>query len=137
LWNTEYPQRIAHKSLAELEKYLDSLGDPMHILVLSPDNELMGWYVDFTRKDGKWFAMVLNSRIQGMGIGRKLITQAQKRNKELNGWVVDGSHDLKQNGQYYISPIEFYRKMGFEILSGVRLETKKISAVQIRWTIKN
>ncbi|NER12033.1 GNAT family N-acetyltransferase [Leptobacterium flavescens] len=133
LWNKEYPVKLRLETFNDLENYLSELEDPHHILLIDADKELKGWYVDFSREDERWFAMILNSELQGKGLGSKLLKMAMDRETELNGWVIDHEKDLKQNGKPYRSPIAFYLKNGFEILPDNRLELDKISAVRIRF----
>jgi len=128
LWNNE-----RHSELSDLENYLYNLNDQHHILLIGKNGIIKGWYFDFIRDDEKWFVMILDSKVQGKGLGTALLNQAKKKESELNGWVIDHNNNKKQNGDFYKSPIEFYKKNGFEILSDTRLELEKISAVKIKW----
>ena len=78
--------------------------------------------------------MVMDSKLKGKGLGTKLLSKAKEKNSELNGWVIDHNKDVKQNGDYYISPIDFYTKNGFKIITETRLELNTISAIKIKWT---
>ncbi|MCG8576842.1 MAG: GNAT family N-acetyltransferase [Flavobacteriales bacterium] len=133
LWNNEYPAKLQHESLDDFSSYLHGLGDQNHLLLLI-DNEIKGWYFDFSREGEKWFALILNSDIQGKGYGSQIMDRIKSSERELNGWVIDHNNDLKSNGERYQSPLEFYTKNGFDIISDVRLELDKISAVKIKWT---
>ena len=62
------------------------------------------------------------------------MNKGKEKNSELNGWVIDHNKELKQNKEYYISPIEFYIKNDFRIIAETRLELENISAVKIKWT---
>lgn len=93
----------------------------------------MGWALTFERENEKWFAIILSEKIKGKGLGRKMLNELKKEEQVLNGWVIDHNNDKKKNGQQYISPLKFYEKCGFIILSDVRLELDKISAVKIKW----
>ena len=88
---------------------------------------------DFVRDNQKWFAIILDSKIQGKGIGTKILNLAKEKENELNGWVIDHDSDKRRNGKSYKSPLNFYLRNGFEKLSKTRLESDKISAVKIRW----
>ena len=83
---------------------------------------MLAWYVNFIRNRKKWFVILLNSNIQGKGYGTQLINLAKKEESELNGWVIEHDNDLKQNGEKYKSPLGFYLKNGFEVISEDRLE---------------
>ncbi len=135
LWNNEYPEKIVYNSPADFDKYLASLGNPRHTLILTEDNIVIGWFVDFIRKEEKWFAMIVDSSHQGKGLGSQLLTRAKEQNDELNGWATDHNNDKKRNGGLYKTPIKFYIKNGFTVLTKTRLELEKISAVKIRRNI--
>lgn len=97
------------------------------------NNSIGGWYFDFVREQEKWFAIILDSSLQGKGFGTKLLNMAKEKEPELNGWVIDRDTDRKRNGDLYRSPLPFYLKNGFEKISDTRLELEKISAVKITW----
>ena len=136
LWNSEYPEKLAYKSKNEFDAYLQNLTEQSHILLIDADKKIKGWYFDFKRANEKWFAIILNSSMQGRGFGTKILKLAKQKEKELNGWVIDHHTDKKKNGTFYSSPLNFYLKNGFEKLSEDRLEHNKISAVKIRWKKK-
>lgn len=133
LWNKEYPEKLAYASLHEFEAYLQELTEQSHILLLNENKKILGWYFDFVREDEKWFAMILDTSVQGKGLGTRLLRMAQEKEPQLNGWVIDHSRDRKQNGEPYRSPLDFYLRNGFELLADCRLELHKISAVKIQW----
>ena len=132
LWNKEYPQHLSYNTLSDFNNYLKTLIEASHILIIK-DNKVLAWYVNFIRNRKKWFVILLNSNIQGKGYGTQLINLAKKEESELNGWVIEHDNDLKQNGEKYKSPLGFYLKNGFEVISEDRLELETISAVRIRW----
>lgn len=66
-----------------------------------------------------------------------MLDKIKNNEKALNGWVIDHNNDKKKNGQHYISPLKFYEKCDFRVLSDIRLELDKISAVKIKWTTIN
>ena len=101
--------------------------------MIDANKEIKGWYFDFIRNNEKWFAIILDSKIQGKGYGTKLLELAKQKENVLNGWVIDHNRDKKKNGASYISPMNFYLKSGFEKLAKNRLESEKISAVKIIW----
>jgi predicted GNAT family N-acyltransferase len=134
LWNNEYPTNLAYKTVADFEKYLDNLKDLRHILLVDKTNEILGWIFCFTRDNNRWFAIILSDSIQGKGLGRLSLDKLKALEQELNGWVIDNNLYIKSNGQKYLSPLEFYQKTGFCILTDKRLELDHFSAVQIKWT---
>jgi len=133
LWNNEYPENLSYKTTLEFDKYLENLTNQSHILLVDIDGKIKGWYFDFIRENEKWFALILDAKLQGKGLGRKMLNLAKEKESELSGWVIDGSNDKKQNGEFYESPLSFYLKNGFELLVKNRLENEKVSAVKIKW----
>ena len=133
LWNNEDPKKLNHQTLLDFENYLENLAEQSHILMKSKNRRIKGWYFDFIREKEKWFAIILDSKLHGKGLGTKILNLAKEKESELNGWVIDHNRDKKKNGEAYISPLNFYLKNGFEQLTENRLEMEKISAVQIKW----
>jgi predicted GNAT family N-acyltransferase len=136
LWNNEYPVKLSYNNLTEFDKYLKNLSNLKHFLLTSDIDIILGWALTFNRDNDKWFAIILSEKIKGKGLGRKMLDEIKNNESMLNGWVIDHNNDKKINGQQYISPLKFYEKCGFEILSEVRLELDKISAVKIIWMNK-
>ena len=132
LWNAEYPKNLTHRNLSDFENYLNALANQHH-MILTDENTIKGWYFDFDRNTEKWFAMILATEIHGKGFGTLLLNEAKKRESVLNGWVIDKTDYLKQNGNLYKSPIPFYLKNGFQLLPEIRLELEHLSAVKITW----
>ncbi|NEW79312.1 MAG: GNAT family N-acetyltransferase [Gelidibacter sp.] len=133
LWNTEYPKNLTHQNLSDFENYLNALTNQYHNLLINKNGKILGWYFDFDRNNEKWFAMILASKIHGKGFGTRLLNEAKKRESALNGWVIGKTDYLKQNGEYYKSPIPFYLKNGFQLVPEIRLELEHLSAVKITW----
>ncbi len=134
LWNKEYPEALRHKTMESLEQYLKALTDPRHLLILDEKDQFAGWYFDFLRDQERWFAVIIDQHFQGQGLGREIMSLAKQQNHILNGWVIDGDHHQKSNGESYRSPLAFYQKHGFKILGEQRLELENFSAVKIQWT---
>lgn len=133
LWNAEYPKNLAHQNLNTFENYLTALTNQYHKLLIDENGAIKGWYFDFNRNHEKWFAMILASEIHGKGFGTKLLNEAKKREPTLNGWVIEKTDFLKQNGNFYKSPVSFYLKNGFQLVPEIRLELDHLSAVKITW----
>jgi GNAT superfamily N-acetyltransferase len=132
LWNNEYPAKLSYSNCAEFDEYLAGLHNHNHLL-LTDNNEVVGWYFQFEREKELWFAMILNRKLQRKGWGTQLINRAKKSVDKLNGWVIDHPSDIRQDGSPYPSPKRFYIKNNFTIVDDVRLELEKISAVKIIW----
>lgn len=134
LWNNEFPVNISYNSLEEFDNYLQKLSKLKHYLLISANDMILGWALTFERDNEKWFAIILSEKIQRKGFGCKILNELKQSEPILNAWVIDHQNDKKKNGLTYISPLKFYEKCGFEILSDVRLELDKISAVKIKWS---
>lgn len=132
LWNAEYPTFLEHKSLGDFEGYLEKLGNASHLLAESGE-EILGWMVSFDRAGETWFVLIVSSKIHGRGVGSKLMEVAKSNAEVLNGWVIEKETYKKTDGQFYTSPIGFYKKHGFEIGSE-RFENQDFEAVKVKWT---
>jgi GNAT superfamily N-acetyltransferase len=133
LWNAEYPADLMLLDVAAFEEYLAHLSDRHHLLLTDVSGAVLGWLIDFIRDGERNFAMLLHPSLQGKGFGSRLLDCAKKNNSELNGWVIDTNDLPKQNGTFYKSPIGFYKKNGFAIHPGVKLEKKGINGIKVRW----
>lgn len=133
LWNNEYPKKLVYKNIAEFEQYLSNLDNKNHILLLDENDLLKGWFMYFERNNDTWFAVIMDSSLQGQGLGTKFLNHAKSKNEVLNGWVIDHNKEMKQNGEAYISPVKFYSKNNFKILADNILEYKEIKGIVVRW----
>ena len=133
LWNEEYPARLHLKKNEDFDLYLTGLSKIKHYLLFDDSNKINGWAFTFLREDENWFAIILDHKIQGKGNGSFLINELKKNNASLNGWVIDHEDEVKQNARYYRSPMPFYIKNGFTILTAIRIENEKMSGVKINW----
>ena len=136
LWNSEYPEKLSYADLIEFNEYLVKLKGLTHLLLIDKKNTIGGWAFSFGRDNERWFAIIISEKMQGQGLGRKMVDKLKQSENELNGWVIDHNNDMRKNGKPYNSPLEFYQKCGFEILKNERLELDKISAVKIKWSNK-
>lgn len=134
LWNNEYPKKLSYENVSGFENYLNCLTETKHYLLVDENKNINGWGFTFLRENEIWFAVIIKSEVKGKGFGTLLLNELKNVEKELNGWVIDHENDIKLNGENYKSPIEFYKKNGFEILSENRIENEKISATKIKWT---
>lgn len=133
LWNGEYPETLSYQTLEQFDNYLKGLKELQHFLLIDEQANIQGWAITFVREAEQWFAIILDSHIHGKGCGSSMLRKLKLKHKTLNGWVIDHQRDRKTNGQPYRSPLGFYLKNGFEIISGTRLELDFISAVKIIW----
>ncbi len=135
LWNQEYPKKLNYKNLTDLDNYLNSLNETNHFL-LDDFGEIKGWAFTFQRDNEKWFAIIVHGKIHGQGKGTLLLNKLKEKEEKLNGWVIDHDNEIKQNGEPYKSPLNFYKKKGFTIFPEIRLETETLSAIRIKWKQK-
>ncbi|MFT5780517.1 MAG: GNAT superfamily N-acetyltransferase [Crocinitomicaceae bacterium] len=135
LWNREYPASLAYDSIESFDAYISSLIDARHVLIQSKEGIIQGWYFDFLRDGNRNFGMLLDARIQGAGVGSELLRRSKVSNSELHGWAVESSKYKKMDGTFYKSPIDFYRKNGFEIIPEVQFTTEQLTAIKIQWTL--
>jgi len=133
LWNEEYPARLHLKTIEDFESYLNGISNTKHYLLFDDSDKIIGWTFTFLRDGEDWFAIILNSKIQGKGNGSLLMNEIKKEKASLNGWVIDQENEVKQNNELYKSPMSFYIKNGFTILTETRIENEKMSAVKINW----
>jgi len=133
LWNNEYPERLHLNTIEDFDLYLNGLANTKHYLLVDDSDKIIGWTFTFLREDENWFAIILDHQIQGKGNGSLLMNEIKSKNKCLNGWVVDHENEVKQNGDFYKSPMPFYVKNGFTIITETRIENEKMSAVKINW----
>ncbi|MBS1796194.1 MAG: GNAT family N-acetyltransferase [Acidobacteria bacterium] len=134
LWNAEYPASIGYESTAGLDAFLDGIGDKRHYLLRDADGNLKAWLVAFTRDGERWFSIIVDSREQKKGFGRRLLDEVKKHETALCGWVAGGSDQKKRDGSPYLSPLEFYRKIGFAVFPEITYEKGGFRAVKIKWT---
>ncbi len=137
IWNEVYPLRLKYEQPEDFDAYLDKLANQHHYLLIDDEETIVGWAFQFERDAETWFAILLVDAVQGRGYGTALLNEIKKRVSKLCGWVVDHSTDVKLNGEVYRSPMDFYLKNDFKIISDKRLETEKISAVKIEWIPNN
>lgn len=136
LWNQEYPEKLSLPNLIAFEEYLQNLVDKHHILLCDENGPIKGWLIYFIRDKERCFVMIIDPSVQGKGWGSKFLDEAKKYNSELNGWVINQSTELKQNGDKYISPIGFYEKNGFKVLIDMATTKEGINGVKVTWENK-
>ena len=133
LWNSEYPSKICYSDISQFENYLNELFNKRHYLLIDDDKQILGWGFTFVREDENWFCIILNSKIHRKGFGTILLEELKKNSSCLVGWVIDHQMEIKQNGEAYFTPIQFYIKNSFVLDVNVRLENEIISAAKIKW----
>lgn len=133
LWNQEYSQKLNHKQISDLEKYLEGVTDHVHYLLLDDVGKITGWGFKFFREEERWFSILVERTEHRKGNGTLLLNKLKENEECLNGWVVDHELDTTANGERYISPVKFYLKNGFVIMPEIRFETDQLSAVKMIW----
>lgn len=133
LWNNEYPQQLKYAHIAQFDEYLKGLDDLIHYLLFNSEESMVGWAATFNRNSEKWFAIIVDSSIQGEGYGTAMLNAIKGNEQCLVGWAINHDGDTKLNGHPYPSPVAFYLKNQFCVIESCRLETEQISAVKIGW----
>ncbi len=136
LWNEEFPQKLNYTDLQQFENDLNSLADKKYYLLVDDIESVWGCLYVFTREKERWFSIILSHICQGKGYGTQLLNELKKDEPSLQGWVIDHNNDIKGDGSKYLSPLVFYMKNGFTIVSNTRLDLEKLSAVKIMWRMK-
>ncbi len=129
LWNEEYPVKLSNR----FKLLLDGVENYHHYIIEDAKKNIIGWAVDFEKENEIRFSVIVQSVYKGKGLGRLLMDRLKSESKEFYGWVIDHNRDMKKNGEVYQTPLPFYLKLGFEVLSEIRIESEMISAVKIKW----
>lgn len=127
LWNEEYPIKLKDRFnllLEGVEKY--------NHYIIEENSRVLAWAVDFEKDNETRFSLIVSKENQGKGLGSLLIDRLKKDLGEFYGWVIDHNDDLKQNGEYYRSPLAFYTNKGFTVLNHHRIDNEMIRAVKIK-----
>jgi GNAT superfamily N-acetyltransferase len=133
LWNAEYPSELKFGGVADFEAFLDKQTARRHFLLFDEDENLRGWLMTFTRDGERWFSVIIDTSEQKKGYGTALLAEVKRHEAEISGWVVPHDEYYKTSGERYLSPLEFYRKNGFAVLSDVRFDKPGFDAVKIKW----
>lgn len=133
IWNAVYPDFIAFSHSTDFDSYLNTLRHCTHYIASDYRGKVFGWLATFHRDDERWMVMMIDESAQSKGVGKGLLRTAQDHEDVLCGWVVDHDRYVKVNGKRYRSPLSFYVNEGFEVLSDVRFEDGKLSAVKVKW----
>ena len=133
LFNNEFPAAINFARFSDFENYLKTLNNQVHFFLLNDKYQIQGWSYTFSREKEKWFAIVLDSKIHKKGFGSLLLNKLKSIETKLNGWIVGTNDELKKNGDFYISPLDFYLKNEFKVNDSIRLESEKLKMLKIEW----
>lgn len=131
LWNEEYPINLKNR----FGLLLEGVSNYNHYLI-EENNQILAWAVDFEKDNETRFSIIVNKKHQRKGLGSLLIDRLKKDLGEFYGWVIDHNNDIKENGEFYQTPISFYRNNGFEVLIDERIDSEIIKAVKIKSKIK-
>jgi GNAT superfamily N-acetyltransferase len=137
LWNSEYPVPLCFQNIDGLRNYFSTLAGLQYYFLINDLHDPEGWAFTFNRDDESWFAITVNSKAHGRGKGSFLLNALKEHERNLNGWVIDHNNDVKQNGEPYASPLNFYLKNGFTVFPESRLEIPILSTIKIAWQRKD
>lgn len=94
---------------------------------------MLAWGAYFEKDSEIRFSIIVRENQQGNGLGSMIIERIKDDLDEFYGWVIDHDTDKKANSEFYQSPLEFYIRHGFEVLTDVRIDTDMIRAVKIHY----
>ncbi|QEM10651.1 GNAT family N-acetyltransferase [Mucilaginibacter rubeus] len=135
LWNNEYPEKLKFDKIEGFNDYLNNLDAKKHFLLIDAQDVIVGWSATFLRDNERWFAIILNSDVQGKSYGTSILNEIKKHENRLAGWAIDRDGVLRADGHMYKSPLQFYIKNGFNVQADNRIESERISAVKITWQL--
>jgi RimJ/RimL family protein N-acetyltransferase len=131
MWNDEYPIKLKDR----FGILLEGVENYNHYLI-EQNNNVLAWAVEFEKEKEKRFSIIVKNEYKGNGFGKLLINRLKRDLGEFYGWVIDHNNDLKHNGEFYMTPIGFYLKNGFEILTQERIDSEMIRAVKVKNNVK-
>jgi len=133
LWNQEYPKNLQNRFAI----LLTDASNYRHFIIENESQQVLGWAVLFDKENETRFSIIVGEASKGMGLGGQLMDALKQACPCFYGWVIDHDNDLKNDGTNYPSPLTFYLKHGFEVLSEQRLDTPIIKAVKVKWSATN
>jgi GNAT superfamily N-acetyltransferase len=128
LWNQEYPARLKDRFAILFEGACDY----DHYIIEDNSGNVLAWAANFEKDNEVRFSIIVDNKQQGRGLGTLLVNRLKEELNDIYGWVVDRDDDKKVDGQNYRSPLLFYVKNGFEILSDQRIDNELLNAVKIK-----
>jgi [ribosomal protein S5]-alanine N-acetyltransferase len=131
LWNEEFPVKLNDRFKLLLEGV-----DHYNHYFIEQNNQIIAWAVEFEKENETRFSIIVSDKHKGKGLGRLLVQRLRRYLGEFYGWVIDHNNDLKQNGEFYRSPLDFYTNNGFEVLTQHRIDNELLKAVKIKNSIK-
>jgi GNAT superfamily N-acetyltransferase len=130
LWNAEYPIKLKDR----FSLLLEGTTLTIHYYCTNESGQIIAWSVLFEKENDLRFSIIVASNYQKKGLGSALLMEMKKEGMTFSGWVIDHDTDLKSDGSYYRSPLNFYVKNGFRKDDSCRLDTEMISAVLVRFS---
>lgn len=128
MWNEEYPMNLIDR----FPLLLDGVEFFNHYLI-EKENVVLAWAVDFFKDNETRFSIIVGAEQKHKGYGTLLMNRLKLDLGEFSGWVIDHNNDQKMNGEVYQSPVDFYLKVGLEILPQERIDNEMISAVKMKF----
>jgi len=132
LWNNEYPVKLKDRFALLLE----GSETQQHFIIEDEEQKVIAWAVLFDMDAETRFSIIVSNEHKGKGLGSQLIESLKFSKDSFNAWVIDHNNDLKKSGEFYLSPLSFYLKHGFEIMHHIRIDTEMIKAIKIKWQTK-
>lgn len=132
VWNSVYPREVCFNTNGDFSTFLSALAAQTHLIIRDEQRNLLGWLMLFDREGARFFVLLVGEGQSKKGIGTSLVREMMRLEAEVQGWVVPHSHYQRSDGAPYISPMPFYKKLGFEELDEVRAKNG-LETVRIRW----
>ncbi len=132
LWNSSFPVEVQIDSAAALRKVIQA-PNCRHYIIRNADLKIDAWLAVFDRYDTRWFSILVSPETQGKGYGKALIRHAKTMESCLEGWVVQSNTHFRADGQAYVSPLAFYRKLDFRLNPNRFAEDGKLDVVCVKW----
>ncbi|MEZ4800048.1 MAG: GNAT family N-acetyltransferase [Flavobacteriales bacterium] len=130
MWNEEYPLNLKDR----FALLIDEGSNIRHYIINDEYENIRAWAMLFDKDDETRFSIIVKKENQGEGLGKSLIRALQNDCNSFNGWVIDHNNDLKSDGTHYLTPLDFYRKIGFKVSHDVRIDTDIIQCVKVHWS---
>lgn len=132
IWNAVYPKEATFQKTEDIIRYLSDKIHPKHFVARNSNDRMIGWLMTFTRDQSRFFVLLVDKKVQAQGIGTRLMASAIKDEDSLNGWVVTRKGHYLLDGTPYFSPLEFYKRLGFQETT-TTVTINNLETTLLRW----
>lgn len=131
IWNLEYPKQSCFNTFEEFDKYVGNFEAPTHYLFKNR-NSVQAWLTTITREEKRWLVILVHPKSQKAGLGSQLLGEMKKVESQINAWITPHNDYVKSDGSTYLTPLEFYKKNGFEVTTDT-FQKDDFSGTKIQW----